>query len=48
MILYTLIQKKSFEDVKLLMKYWILIIDGTGLAIEKQEDWQRRTCAWFV
>lgn len=30
-MVYTLIRKKSFNEAKFLKKYWMIIIDGTGL-----------------
>ncbi len=36
-MIYTLIRKKSFNDAKFLSKYWMIIIDGTGLFYFKKK-----------
>ena len=36
-MIYTLIRKKSFNDAKFLKKYWMIIIDGTGLFYFKKK-----------
>ena len=36
-MIYTLIRKKSFNDAKFLGKYWMIIIDGTGLFYFKKK-----------
>lgn len=36
-MVYTLIRKKSFNDAKFLKKYWMIIIDGTGLFYFKKK-----------
>lgn len=36
-MVYTLIRKKSFHEARLLKKYWMIIIDGTGLFYFKKK-----------
>lgn len=36
-MVYTLLRKKSFNDAKFLKKYWMIIIDGTGLFYFKRK-----------
>jgi len=35
-MIYSLIRKKSFDDAKFLKKYWLVIVDGTGLFCFKE------------